>query len=995
MKKFIKKILILTVAAAMVITAMPLTGINIDFSVSASEETRKSTEDLNGLQYTDEYIYRAYGEYGIYIHKYIGEASEYIEIPSEIDGYTVEIIGDKAFSPNGTYYVDSQVWTIPANESLNNLKEISVPSTVKEIGSSAFANCKNLEKVNLSEGLEGMYWSVFKGCGKITSFDFPSTLGYIYSHSFDGTAVTEVTFKKNTYYDWFHISDHMFSGSNIVKCTVQGDGVWVDKDAFRNSVVEEVIFEGTISRWEEDVLDTKNNTVEKFVFKAGMPEGVYEYLVNENKYFPHTASDGTFYFDKEPGNYNLFKNNEYNYVLNEKSQATITKYFGTKKDVTVPSSINGYEVIKIGDFSFANKGITSVTLPDTVKKIGAYAFYNCESLEKINAPSKLKKINGYAFCGCKKLKSFEIPSDLNYLGAYVFSRCENLENINIPDSITKIYNGVFMDCTGLKEVEMSSNLRTIGISSFENTTSLAGIDLPESLVIIDDRAFHSSGIKDIVFPSRLEFLMEDVFDSSAIVNAVIDGKDLEIYWAFDDCLQLETLEIKNGVKAIVGGAFYNCPSLKTIIIPENLESIGLCAFNKCKNLETVYYNAINCEVDTNLQNPNQSVFENCNPENIIIGDKVEYLGTALFMNCDTVESVKIPDSVTQVYRYTFYSCDSLVSVEWNANRKIIGRRAFSNCPNLAEFNFDNIEKSDSSCFSGSGIRKAQIGEAKNDTPSALAVIDEQTFKECNNLATVGIGGNVTTIKTQAFADCANLETAVISDSVTEIADDAFEGCDKLTIYCTSGSYVETYATENNIKVSTLVIAPIPNQTYTGKEIKPSVSVSYSDESLDKSDYTVSYSNNINVGTAKVSVTGTGIFKYLTSKAAFEIIARKISDAVISDISDREYTGNAITPEISVVYNGITLKKGVDYTVSYSDNTDIGTAYVNIKGIGNFKGDAKISFEIIKKDGQSSDNPPVDEPPVDNGESFFDKLVDIVMYPALMIFRLLAFIVSLF
>ena len=950
MKKIIKKLLILTVVAAMIVSAIPLTGVQMSLSASASTEERKSTEDLKGLQYTDEYIYRAFGEYSIYIVKYIGEAGEYIEIPSEIDGYTVEIIGERAFSPNGLYNATTNTQEIPKNESLNILKEVSVPSTVREIRNYAFYNCKNLEKVNLSEGLEGMTWGVFKGCEKLTSIDFPSTLCYIYSNSFEGTAVTEVTFKKNTIYDCFDLDGGMFSGSKVVKCTVQGDGVRVWKSAFRNSVVEEVVFEGTISLWEDNVLDTKNNTVNKIVFKAGMPEGVYEYLVNDNGYFPHTASDGTFYFDKEPGNYNIFSTKEYTYVLNEKNQATIIKYFGTEKDVMVPETINGYAVIKIGDFSFANKGITSVTLPDSVKKIGAYAFYCCEQLEIIDVPFNLEEINGYAFCGCSSLKAFDVPDGLTYLGAYAFSRCESLEKISLPDGITKIYNGVFMGCTGLNEIGMPSKVRTIGISSFEGTTSLAAIDLPETLVIIDDRAFHSSGIKSIALPQSLEYLMERVFDNSGIVTAVIDGNNLHLAWAFADCLQLETVEIKNGVPEIWGGTFYNCPSLKTVIIPEKLEKIELYAFNKCVNLETVYYNAINCEVDTNLQTPNLSVFENCNPENIIIGEKVEYLGAALFMNCDTVESIKIPDSVTTVDRYAFYSCDELSSVEWNAESKHIGKRAFAACPKLTVFNFNNIEKSYSNSFTGSGIVKAQIGETKNETASNLQVIDDQSFMECNQLETVGIGGNVTTIKTQAFANCENLETAVIADSVTEIADDAFDGCNKLTIYCAENSYAHLYAQTQDIRVSTFVIAPIPNQTYTGFEIKPEISVSASGDKLAENvDFGVTYANNINVGSADVTVKGKGDFRMFASRANFTIITKSIVNVSIAEIPVQDYTGNAVTPVITITDGGKILKEGMDYTVKYSNNTSEGKATVKITGKGNYSGTKNVHFEIEQLD----------------------------------------------
>ena len=948
-----RKILSFLLILTLLVSATPLTGIDFTgLTVSASEETRKSTKGLRGLQYTDEYIYEAYTDYSIFIFKYIGEAGEYIEIPSEIDGYTVEYIGDQAFSPYGSLHSPANNQEIPENESLNNLKEVSIPSTVKEIGCYAFLNCKKLEKVNFSEGLESIWWGAFCGCENITSFDFPSTLYYVCWGNFEGTSVTEVLFKKSNFYDYVDLNADTFSESKVVKCTFQSDGVRVSKNAFRNSVVEEVIFEGTITSWEEPVLYSQNNTVKKIVFKAGMPEGVCEILMNDYGYYLHTdITDGSIYFDKSPGNVNTFVSGDFVYTLDTEQQAIITKYTGAETDLTVPETIDGHPVVQIGGFAFANAEITSVKLPETIEKIGIYAFYNCNTLEEINTPQRLNEINGYAFCGCTNLEGFDVPRRLKYLGAYAFGCCESIESISIPDTVAQIHNGVFMNCKSLKEVEMSSNIRSIGISAFEGTSSLGEIDWSESLIFIDDRAFHSSGIKNIVLPSSLQFLGEYAFESSEIENAIINGNNLDIYWSFHDCLKLKTLELKNGVKSIAEGAFTNLPSLETVIIPETLESIGLSAFRNCPNINTIHYNAINCKVDYklqhNMQTPQQSVFDNCAPKNIIIGDKVEYLGLALFMKCDSIESIKIPDTVITVDLYAFYGCDSLVSVEWNSERKIIGVRAFAKCPKLTDFNFNNIEKYHSSCFYGSGINKAQIGETKNET-SSLMVIDEQAFMNCKNLAMVGIGGNVTGIETQAFADCTNLETAVIADSVEEIADDAFDGCDKLTIYCSETSYAYAYATANGIKVSTFVISAIPNKTYTGYAIKPTVTVSVSNTILTKDvDYSVSYSNNINVGQATVVVRGIGDYEMFSSRANFTIVTKNISKVSIADINDQKYTGKSVEPSITVTDNGRYLKEGKDYTVHYYNNVNQGVANAVITGIGNYSGTVTTTFEITE------------------------------------------------
>ena len=216
------------------------------------------------------------------------------------------------------------------------------------------------------------------------------------------------------------------------------------------------------------------------------------------------------------------------------------------------------------------------------------------------------------------------------------------------------------------------------------------------------------------------------------------------------------------------------------------------------------------------------------------------------------------------------------------------------------------------------------------------------------MQTVALGGNVDEIGSRAFADCANLQTVVISDSVERIAEDAFDGSENVTIYCFADSYAETFAIENKIRVTTLVISPIPNQTYTTKKIEPELTVMMSSQQLGKNEYSAEYYNNINVGTADVIVSGKGDLDMLVSKAEFAIVAKNISDVQISHISSQYYdNAAAIRPGVTIKYNGVKLKEGTDYTLSYEDNHNVGTATVKIKGIGNYKGTATANFEIVE------------------------------------------------
>ena len=141
-------------------------------------------------------------------------------------------------------------------------------------------------------------------------------------------------------------------------------------------------------------------------------------------------------------------------------------------------------------------------------------------------------------------------------------------------------------------------------------------------------------------------------------------------------------------------------------------------------------------------------------------------------------------------------------------------------------------------------------------------------------------------------------------------------------------------------------------TYTGSAIKPSVSsvVLGGKTLVNGTDYTISYGVNTSIGTSgTITITGKGNYTGTASKT-FSITAQSISGATINGIgASYTYTGSAITPSVSsVVLGGKTLVNGTDYTVSYKNNTGVGTATVTITGKGIYSGTASKTFSITAK-----------------------------------------------
>lgn len=140
-------------------------------------------------------------------------------------------------------------------------------------------------------------------------------------------------------------------------------------------------------------------------------------------------------------------------------------------------------------------------------------------------------------------------------------------------------------------------------------------------------------------------------------------------------------------------------------------------------------------------------------------------------------------------------------------------------------------------------------------------------------------------------------------------------------------------------------------TYTGSAIKPKMDIKYDGETLSENvDYTVSYSNNVNPGTATITIAGKGGYQGSTTKT-FIIETRSISSANVSvelNFYSFYYNGTNIKPNVVVKYGENVLLQNRDYTVSYTDNKNPGQAKVEINGIGGYKGSTQKYFSISLK-----------------------------------------------
>ena len=167
--------------------------------------------------------------------------------------------------------------------------------------------------------------------------------------------------------------------------------------------------------------------------------------------------------------------------------------------------------------------------------------------------------------------------------------------------------------------------------------------------------------------------------------------------------------------------------------------------------------------------------------------------------------------------------------------------------------------------------------------------------------------------------------------------------------------MDAYSTikEKKIDITELEISDIKDQEFTGKEIKPSVTIKDGTKTLvENRDYTLIYINNVNVGEAQINIVGIGdytgkVIKTFNIKET-KVESKSISNLLYSNVENQIYSGIEIKPNIQIKDGKYVLIKDKDYALSYQNNTNVGTANIIIKGIGNYKDYTTKTFIIIPK-----------------------------------------------
>lgn len=786
-------------------------------------------------------------------------------VDPEAENKTYKIIKayDKIPTVDGTFTIPSNVVEISPSvfTGMNYIKKIIIPASVKEIGDSAFENCFALEIVEITNAadnpsmLESIGASAFKNTISLKEITLPNSVKVIGTSAFSLSGLKKVTMpdelslvgstvftncywltevnnlSKITTVNSTYKADNMFSNCTSLTTVTFAEGFdTLTRGMFCNSGlktinltgVKNLTTQGSGGAFENcksltsvtideglKTLDIKmfygctnlktitvngNTAVEGFADLGNITNttakatsyiesALGQTAIREADISSMTKADGLHYLFYEATSLEkvvlakgveALGNAMFRFCSSLKTvvYADINGNVGEENCVTLPEGLSfmGYYSQR---GTFEGTAIEKVIIPTTVKVLGTTAtaasasssvnlFKNCTSLTTVTLHNTLTKFSASIFEGCTNLTT------VNYRDAQGNITGEN-NAVTLPKTITQFGQKMFYGCTSITSVTTDSKAK-LDNSMFENCTSLVTAN------------FKATQLGNLVFAgcTMLQSTEENPLPTSQLTSV---GNQV-----FQGCTSIEYIDLSKctalGGRTSGGsskGFFYGCTNLKKVSLKSTLTEIPAGAFAYCSSLEEI-------TLPTTVNFIGNYAFQYSGLRGITIPTKVTRLGSTTatgnvsmsakaytFSGCANLETVTLPDGFRLLGGYAFSDCPKLKEVINIDKVTFIGASAFENS-GLTEsglsMDISAVENIGSNAFENSGIKEANL------TSVLKSQLGTYAFRYATKLTTVTFGEGIEEIKDGAFRGCTALNNLDLTN-VKTIGENAFIGCSSL------------------------------------------------------------------------------------------------------------------------------------------------------------------------------------------------------------------------
>ncbi len=654
----------------------------------------------------------------------------------------------------------TSITTTPSFQNCSLLETVSLPSTLETINEYTFANCDNLQSIDLSgTSVKGIDSWAFDGCDNLTTIVFPSTLETIGNDAFNSCRkIQEIDLShtklnsigNSAFYNNYELQSVSFPSSvkKIGNYAFENNRNLSEIDLSMVEEIGEQAFSYCNALKSIDISSATSigaeafNRDATFTINATTPASIKANSFSENSKFIVTPNAydtfcSTTIWKNWANNISMLHVDEngvkwlFRY-LQDSNGMCITAASGYGEEVTIPNTLpyNGQDVdvTHIGDV-FSGTNVTSVTLPTTLISIGDGAFRNCCALTSIEIPASVTTLGDEAFSWCNRLTSvtFEESSAIQSIGKYAFYYSNALKEINLS-KVEEIGEGAFKDIN-FSSVDLSS-ATSVGYQAFtanENEEPLITIN-NETPATIASGAFPESAMFLVPDNATTTYKSADVWSDYA---SRIFGRNVAV-----QTINVTAQEKGSGVLEAIGGN-ENQTNIIDLTVKGTINGYDFVMFkDKMPNLR--FLDLTDAKI---VYNP-YCYYEQHHSQNDTLG------------------------------AYAFHQENKLLSIKLPKDIKYIGESAFMECGRLTEINLPNtITAIGGSAFWGTGLTKIIL-------PNKLERIGGSAF-EYTYLKEIAFPTTLTTIEWGAFGNCNQLETVRIPSSLQHISDYAFGGCGNL------------------------------------------------------------------------------------------------------------------------------------------------------------------------------------------------------------------------
>lgn len=579
----------------------------------------------------------------------------------------------------------------------------------------------------------------------------------------------------------YAIKDGAFKNNWFIKeITIQGNIQAIGEDAFANSVIEKIVFEGSFKGLAIGAGAFRNTKITKIILPDNVTElgeNVFEGCLLTELWYSAEIPLGMLFTTENPNDtsnwYPVRQNGVTYYLPNRLTTIHVTNTVSTIADYAFQNATQLKSVVLatkkanddkpyttgIGKFAFANdvRPNTVITVDlSAVERIDNSAFMN-SSISTVDF-SSLKELGNEAFFGSNVIKVvFNNNSGIDKISSDTFAKSE-LQEVQL-NGIKSIGARAFA-YSKLTSVSNADAVRSVGSKAFIDVAGITSAEIVEFANVIDigREAFHGTGFFNtatgiVKIGKVLYYDKGATLSPDATIVAIAPGAFKDTQNTIIDLFGFTRLT------TIGADAFNGNKKIQTVILPDSLERIEARAFKES------YVKSVD--------------FSKCT--------KLEYIAPEAFANCikletltfnDFADGIKKDTNTLKIQEKAFRGCNALVNVTLPKNLSELGSSAFESCENLVSVTFITNEQLNENV-------EGSTTDLKYETDNLVKIIGDNAFMDCKKLTTVTLPYIITSIGKAAFKNCVELTAFTTMEGAKDtllasIGSEAFFGCVKLS-----------------------------------------------------------------------------------------------------------------------------------------------------------------------------------------------------------------------